>query len=341
MKTCFLYTLLAALSMLQVQAVYSQTIDTGSENPRDKRAQTGLQFLTVSMSPRAAALSDAMVAVDLGSSLAMFYNPAAMASLNGGDLALGNVQWIADIGYNSGSAAYSPADGRYGTFGITVMAVDYGELEGTIRSDEAAGYIDTGDFSPTALAIGVGYASSLSDRFMIGGTARYVRQDLGDSIMDAAGTEQSNSISTPAFDFGVLYRTGFRSLDIGLAVRNFSPSITYEEESFEAPLVLNIGASFDMMDLAASASDMHSFLVTAQSGHPRSYDEQVRLGGEYRFMNIVSLRAGYVFPTDEQGISAGAGLNLEFSGLRFGADYAYTAFGDLGDVNLLGIQVGF
>ena len=337
MKKCLFYTLLTVLSVLQVQAVYSQDTD----NPRDKRGQTGLQFLTVSMSPRAAALGNAMVAVDMGSSLAMFYNPAAMASLEGGHLALGNVQWIADIGYNSGTVAYSPADGQYGTFGINVMAVDYGALEGTIRSENEVGYERTGDFSPTALAIGVGYATSLSDRFSLGGTARYVRQDLGDSIMDGDGTTQSNSVSTPAFDFGVLYRTGFRSLNIGMSIRNFSPSVTYEEESFEAPLLLSIGASFNMMDLTASASDMHSFLLTAEAGHPRSYDEQIRLGGEYRFMNILSLRLGYVFPTDEQGISAGAGLNLEVSGLTFGADYAYTAFGDLGNVNLLGIQIGF
>jgi hypothetical protein len=325
------------LSVLQVQAVYGQDTD----NLRDKRGQTGLQFLTVSMSPRAAALGNAMVAVDMSSSLAMFYNPAAMASLDGGHLALGNVQWIADIGYNSGTVAYSPADGQYGTFGINVMAVDYGALEGTIRSENEVGYERTGDFSPTALAIGVGYATSLSDRFSLGGTARYVRQDLGDSIMDGDGTTQSNSVSTPAFDFGVLYRTGFRSLNIGMSIRNFSPSVTYEEESFEAPLLLSIGASFNMMDLTASASDMHSFLLTAEAGHPRSYDEQIRLGGEYRFMNILSLRVGYVFPTDEQGISAGAGLNLQVSNLTFGADYAYTAFGDLGNVNMVGLQIGF
>ena len=338
MKKCLFYALLAALSVLQVQAVYSQDV---LDKPTEKRGQTGLQFLSVSMSPRAAALSNAMTAVDMGSSLAMFYNPAAMASLDGGHLALGNVQWIADIGYNSGSVAYSPAGGRFGTFGINVMAVDYGDLEGTIRSENEVGYERTGEFSPSALAIGIGYATALSDRFTVGGTARYVRQDLGDTIMNGEGMTQSNSVSTPVFDFGVQYRTGYRSLNLGFSVRNFSPSITYEEESFEAPLLLSIGASFNMMDLAPSASDMHSFLLTAEAGNPRSYDEQIRVGGEYRFMNIVSLRAGYVFPTDEQGISAGAGLNLEVSGLTFGADYAYTAFGDLGDVNLLGIQIGF
>ena len=338
MKKGLFYTLLAALAVLQVQTVHGQA-DT--DNPRDKRGQTGFQFLTAPVSPRAAALGSAMTAVDVGSSLAMFYNPAAMASLDGGHLALGNVQWIADIGYNSGSVAYSLADGQYGTLGINVMAVDYGELEGTIRSENEVGYERTGGFSPSALAIGLGYATSLSDRFSLGGTARYLRQDLGDTIMDGEGTTKSNTVSTPVFDFGVLYRTGYRSLNLGFSVRNFSPSVTYEEESFEAPLLLSIGASFNMMDLAASVSDMHSFLLTAEAGHPRSYDEQVRVGGEYRFMDIISLRAGYVLPTDEQGFSLGAGLNLEVSGLMFGADYAYTAFGDLGDVNLLGIQIGF
>ena len=209
-----------------------------------------------------------MTAVDMGSSLAMFYNPASMARLEGGHLALGSVQWIADIGYNSGSVAYSLADGQYGTIGINVMAVDYGELEGTIRSENDVGYERTGNFSPSALAVGLGYATSLSDRFSLGGTARYVRQDLGDTVMDGDGTTQSNSVGTPVFDFGVQYQTGYRSLNLGFSVRNFSPSVTYEQESFEAPLLLSIGASFNMMDLAASASDMHSFLLTAEAGHP-------------------------------------------------------------------------
>ncbi len=336
MKKCLFFTLLAALSVLQVQAVYSQDI---TDRPRDKRGQTGLQFVTVSTNPRATALSGAMVAVDMGSSMAMFYNPAGMASMEGGSLAFGNVQWLADIGYNSGTFAYRV--GNYGTIGVSLMSVDYGNLEGTIRSENEVGYERTGDFSPSALALGVGYATSLSDRFSVGGTARFVRQDLGETILDGAGTSQGNSVTTPMFDFGVLYRTGFRSLNIGMSVRNFSPSITYEEESFEAPLLLSIGAAFDMMDLADSASDLHSFLVTAEAGHPRSYDEQIRVGGEYRFMNLLSLRMGYVFPTDEQGISAGAGVNVEFSGVKFGADYAYTAFGDLGEVSTLGLQIGF
>ncbi|MEX0599707.1 MAG: PorV/PorQ family protein, partial [Rhodothermales bacterium] len=223
------------------------------DHPRDKRAQTGMQFLSVSMSPRAAALGDAMVATDVGTSMAMFYNPAAMASLNGGDLSVGTIQWIADISYNGASIGYSPAGGRLGTFAFTAVSVDYGEIEGTIRSSSDLGYERIGTFSPSALALGLGYARSLSDRFSVGGGVRYVHQDLGNSIMDASGTTQGNSVSTPVFDFGVLYRTGFRSLNVGMSARNFSPTVTYEQEAFETPLLLAAGASMDMLDVVAPA----------------------------------------------------------------------------------------
>lgn len=311
------------------------------DRDRKKRAQTGMQFLSISMSPRAAAMGDAMAAVDLASSMAMFYNPATMASLDGGSASFGIVDWIADIGYSSGSIAYSPLGGRYGVFGATLMAVDYGDLEGTIRADNEQGYEVTGDFSPTALAIGVGYAKSLSDRFAIGANARYVHQDLGESVMSADMATQGNTVSTPVFDFGVLYRTGYRSLTLAMMARNFSPAVKFEEDAFETPLSLNVGASFNMADLMPAAGSMHDLLISVEAGHPRSYAEQIRIGGEYRFMNLLSLRAGYFFPSDEQGLSLGGGLNLSYSGLSLGIDYSYSTFGIFDNVNRFGVLVGF
>lgn len=335
--------LLILVLVLQVQPIHAQDERPDVlDHPRDKRAQTGMQFLSVSMSPRAAALADAMVASDIGSSMSMFYNPAAMASLEGGDLSVGNIQWIADISYNGASVGFSPAGGRYGTFALTAVSVDYGDIEGTIRSSSDLGYERVGAFSPTALALGFGYARSLSDRFSVGGGVRYVRQDLGNSIMGGDLGTQENSVSTPVFDFGVLYRTGFRTLNLGMAARNFSPTVTFEEEAFETPLLLTAGVSMDILDVVAPAmSANHGLVINAEAGHPRSYDEQLRIGGEYQFMNTLFLRAGYVTPNDEQGINLGAGLNVDVSGLSFGADYAYSHFGDLGNVNRVGLHVGF
>ncbi len=313
------------------------------ERQRDKRAQSGFQFLDISINPRAAAMADAVSALDLNSSAAMFYNPAGMAQLEGLSLGAGTAQWFADINYSNASIAFSPVGGRYGVFGLSLIAVDYGELEGTIidGSPVGPGYARTENFSPSAFAVGVGYAKSLSDRFAVGGNLRYAHQDLGESMMSLEGEMSGNAVSTPVFDFGVLYHTGFESLNLAVTARNFSPAVTYEEESFEAPLSLNIAVSMNVFDLSSSMPTDHALLVAVEAGHPRSYDEQVRVGGEYRFMNLLSLRAGYIFPTDEQGINLGAGLNLGMGKLNFGADYAYSQFGDLGNINRIGLHVGF
>lgn len=341
MKRHLLYVLLIVTGLPLVTTAYGQGVIVDRE--REKRGQSGLQFLDVTVSPRAAAMANAISALELTSSEAMFHNPATMAYLEGGSVSLGTFEWIADISYNAASIAYGPSGGRFGVIGFSILTVDYGELEQTIIDQDpaGAGYIKTGTFSPTALAVGVGYAKSLTDRFSVGGNVRYARQDLGQSQMSLEGGMQDNAVSTPTFDFGVLYRTGFESLNLAVTARNFSPAVTYEEESFEAPLSLNIAVSMDVLDVLAPATANQSFLLAVEAGHPRSYAEQIRIGGEYRLMDVLSLRAGYIYPTDEQGINLGAGIHTGIGGVRLGADYAYSHFGDFGNVNRIGINFGF
>ena len=354
---CIVVLFLAASA---APAVYGQEEGEGDrqqpigeqEQNTDKRGQTGMKFLQMSVDARAAGMSSAMTALESASAVAMFYNPASMARLGTvGNVAFSRVSWVADINYNAAAAAYRPADGRYGVFGISVVAVDYGTFYGAIRAGNEQGYADTGEFSPTALAAGLGYATALTDRFSIGGNLKYVTQDLTKSVMGFKENEaddpaqnpdlyrtQDNSKSTLAVDFGVLYNTGFRSLNFAMSARNFSRELTYEAQNFELPLTLTIGVSMDMIDLTNMSSDVHSLIVAVDAARPRDFYEHLNMGAEYTFMDLLSLRAGYAFPTDEQGISLGAGLNVDFGGIGLGADYAYTAFGVLGSVNRIGLQ---
>ena len=340
-------TLVIACLLLLFSAppAVGQDVDN-REDDNQKRAQTGMKFLSVSVDPRAAALGNAMTALELQSSTAMFHNPASMAELEGGHLGVGQVQWISEIDYNQASLAFSPMDGQYGVIGLSVVSANYGELEETVRSGSEQGYENLGTFSPSALALGVGYARQLSTRFSIGGGVRYVRQSLGESVIgyDESSdgfSRQSNSLSTPAFDFGVLYKTGFRSLNFAASVRNFSPAVKYEEESFELPLMLNIGFAMDMMDFMPAMQNNHSFLLSLNAANPRDFYEQIAVGGEYKFMDLLSLRAGYAYPNDTMGLNLGAGLNLSMGGLQVGADYAYTSVDVFSNVHRVGINVGF
>jgi hypothetical protein len=338
--------LVSAVAVLGLSNAHAQDNDLG-EVEGDRRAQTGLKFLGLSPSPRTSALGGAVTAGGRATSEALFSNPAHMGRMERAfDAAFNQVDWIADISYNSGSMAVSPANGAYGTFGVSLVFVDYGEFIGTRRAgDTEEGFVDTGAVTPSAMAIGFGYARELTDRFAVGGQAKFARQDLGESTMrhfsehNYSATQQ-NTVNTIAFDFGIVYSTGFESLDFAVSARNFSRELRYEEFGFELPLNFSIGLSMDMLDLTQADPDIHSFVLSVDGERPRDFSEQVRVGGEYTFMDMLAVRGGYVYPSDEAGISLGAGLKAEILGGEFGFDYSYSQMGIFNNVNRLGVRLG-
>ncbi len=322
----------------------SLAIWPGAANAQqDKIAQTGMKFLGLSPSPRAAALGDAMAAME-GDSQNLFYNPAGMAwQRSAVSASMATTQWIADIEFYAGSLSFRPAGGRFGVFGLSFMSVDFGEIEETIRFDNDQGFLDVGTFNPMSWAFGFGYARPLSDRFSVGGQVKYAMESLAESIVgyDTAGNgtdgedeyvRADNSAGVYAFDFGVLYKTGFRSLNFAVEARNFSQEISYEEESFQLPLTLSIGVSMDVMDLLeasetpAQGRKTHALRIALNASNPRDFSEQVKVGGEYTFLQTFSLRAGYVFPADVQGVTFGVGVHRLFGNRGFAADYSATSF---------------
>ena len=346
---CFVVVSLLVLSVLFIpRRGWAQQVET--EIPEtEKLAQTGFKFLSVSVDARSAAMAGALTAAPAGNSVAMFYNPASMARMdNFLHVAVGQAQWIADVDYNMASIALRPAGGIYGVFGLSLVSVGYGEYLATVRANNNQGYLDYEEVgmenpSPSALAVGVGYSRALTDRFSVGGNVRYARQALGASVLRSSesGYESRDyDMGTAVFDFGILYQTGFRSLNLAMSVRNFSRELTYVSENFELPLTFQIGVSMDMLDLTSLNQNVHSFLLSVDAERPRDFSEQLKVGGEYEFMDLLALRGGYVFPTDEEGFNLGVGLHPTFGDLSFGADYAYTTFGIFGNVHRLTLQLG-
>ena len=315
----------------------------GQDIPREKRAQTGFKFLSVSPDARAAGMGDAYSSIK-GGSTAMFYNAAAMGWYDRKvDVAGGQIQWIADVNYIVGSAAINT---NYGVVGISLVAVDYGDFEETVRFDNDQGFLDTaeGSYSPSAFAFGIGYAKAITDRFSVGGNLKIARQNLGTLPVSGTVTNLTRkdfSQTSYLVDFGVLYWTGFKSLNFALSTRNFASERQYSEESFELPLAFRMGLSMDLIDLTSMDKEMHSLLLAVDTERPRDFDENVKMGAEYTIMNTLSLRMGYTFPADEQGISLGVGVKRDLGTTDVGFDYAYADFGVFSAVHRLGVRVGF
>lgn len=353
--------LLVAIGLLTAPSASAQTFIPGPDDEVEtaKRGQTGFKFLSESVDARAAAMGGAVTSSTSGSSSALFYNPASMARMDGNFSAgFGIMNYIVDIQYNAASAAFRPGGGNYGVVGVSFMNVDYGgEFFQTIRAENEQGFLELGEYNPTALAIGVGYARSFTDRFSVGAHIKYAQQDLGSfaksrsddgavSLSDGtSATYEDYSLNTIAVDFGLLYDTGFESLTIAMSTRNFSRELVYERERFELPLTFQIGVSMDVIDLTTLDPNMHSFMLSVDAQRPRDFAEHLKVGGEYTIMDILSVRGGLARPfvgeDHEEGFSLGAGLKYNASGIGFGADYSYTDFGDFGTIQRFAVNLVF
>ena len=301
-----------------------------------KVAQTGIQFLKIDVGARASSMAGAMTLTGYDAN-AVFYNPAGIARMNyKTDVMFNNTQWIADIKYNSIAAAYTVED--IGTFAIQGLFADYGDIMGTRVASNEQGYISTGNLSVNAYCFGLSYARSLSEKFTVGGTVKYVSQSLGNSLMPDGSTKE-NKVSGAAFDFGTIYYPGWKSFRFGFSIRNFAKEFEYEKESFELPLTFNIGFAMDLFDFVDIKNQ--SLLFSIDAVHPRDYSERLKFGAEYTLLHMVALRVGYKTNHDIESFSAGIGLFYEISGVNIKADYSYSSMEFFDAVNRFTVGFSF
>ncbi len=299
----------------------------------EKTGTTSFQFLKVIPTARAAAMAGAYSSIS-ASSDAIFWNPAGLTSVENLSASVGYADWFMDVMHYSFSAAYN-IEG-IGTVGILGMVADYGEIE--VTSVEALGFSGgeynpglTGEIiKPGSSVFGLSFAKYLNDRFAFGLTVKYAMEDL---VYEKAGSI--------IFDGGLTYDTDFRSIILSASLRNFGPEVTFVDRSYPLPQTLNIGISSYLIapdnSLLASISNQ-SLLISYDIIQPRDYDQQHSIGIEYSFNDLIFLRGGYLFNSDQEGLSFGGGINIQ----NYQIDYAYNQYGEyLDDVHRITIGFNF
>lgn len=327
---------LKALLIAWVVVVISLTAVDRAEAQLKKVAQTGLQFLKVDMSARAAGMGGAFTMVGEDAN-AMLYNAAGMTETENVDFYVARTDWIAGIAYNGAGVAKS--FGNWGTFGLSVRNSEYGEVVGTRVASNQQGFEETGNLNFGAYAVGLSYARKLSSRFSVGGQVKYAAQHLGSNLLEN-GESMENRVGGLAYDFGTIYYPGLKSFRLGMSIRNFSPQLRYVEQTFELPLTFRIGMAADVLDFFGQIPHS-SFIVSMDALHPRDYTERLHLGAEYAFRDFFALRGGYKMNYDEESFSLGFGVSPEFQGVRLEMDYAYSAMGLFSNVNRITLGASF
>lgn len=309
-----------------------------------KLAQTGMKFLQVSLDAKMAGMGDATTALDNLGVSGLFSNPASIArQTNFIEAATGQIRWIADINYYAGGVTIAPESGNYGVLGLSFMFVNYGDFIGTIRNNQ--GYVETGTFNPSAYALGITYSKALNDKFSIGGSVKYALQNLTSGIVNITDAELTKTLYKPnslVFDFGVLYHTGIQSLDFAACVKNFSKDIQLErsQEKFQLPLTFRVGFAYNASDILELDKNEYSIQLAFDSVVPRDNVEEVDLGVEFKFMNSLALRGGYLSGKDEYSVTGGIGFTQSYAGYSIGVDYAYIPWTTFADVHKFSIHFG-
>lgn len=333
LRVCFLCVLLAGMSVMAL----GQKVGT-----------TSLQFLKVMPTARATAMGDAYVAM-AGGADAPFWNPAAMTSATMQELSTTMTIWMFDT--RQSALGYVLPLGEIGVFGVQLQYVDFGSIEETrvdhlmfVGAPGAQVYnpgLTGKEFSPRSYVVGLSYARQLTERFSAGVTAKYVRESLFDASSvtiripgQGGGSFTEETYATHAdvvlYDFGMRYLTGYRTIRIGATVQNFGPQVTFAKEEHNAPMMFRLGVAGDVVGQNALLAEDPDNRVTLAYDilQPNDYLQQMHLGAEYAFRDLLSLRAGYRFNYDTDGLTLGGGLRTDFAGFGFTLDYSYGTMGE-------------
>jgi hypothetical protein len=311
----------------------------------NKTAQSTMNFLLVGTSSKACAMGEAYVTLGKGSE-SMFYNPAGLSIFDKTfDINLNYTQWIADINYISGAAAWSLDE--FGVIGTHLLTVDYGTINGTslISSAEQSlyplGYKDNGSVSNVgAYVFGLSYAKTITREFSMGLTVKLAGQNLGQSTFD--NVTKDNDATKIVIDAGVRYQTGFQEFTFGMFIRNFSTNIKREEIEEQLPLLFSFGASINVMQVfAEEISKNNSITFALDFLHQNSYSERVNMGLEYMFLEMFSLRAGYQTNRDLASWSGGVGFNTSLSDYDIEVNYSYSSFDIFDSVSRISLNFSF
>ena len=296
---------------------------------------------------------------------AMFNNVAGLAFVDNVEIAYSNTMLYGGrSGLTSGATINTFGLGirvfEAGVLGIYVMSMGFGEIDVTTYDVPEP---TNGTFDPSYMNINVAYAHS------------FTRSIHGGAVIKLI-TESTDNVSASGFgiDAGIQYVTGeYDQLKFGISLKNWGPSMKYDGSGLslqmigtggndftvqtraaemELPTCLNIGLSYDFL-----FDKWDQRLTVAASFTSNAFlRDNYTLGLEYSLLNMVQLRAGYIFQpglwnndaaTANNGICAGASVDVPLhkkdsdskTGLTI--DYSYRSADPLKGTHSIGASFRF
>lgn len=259
----------------------------------------------------------------------VFSNIAGLSFSQKLEVAFSHTQYMVPSGImlNNGGVAVRVGKEKNGVLAVSVMNMSWGEIEITTNNmPDGTG----GTFNPSYTIIGLSYAREFSNSIHGGLTVKLVNEsiatisssgvcfDAGIQYVTGLGKDKNKERYRDNLKFGIALKNVGSTMKYsgdGLSFFGISPdsdhriSLSQRSQEFEMPSLIRIGLSYDIhfWQLAKpndNESDdeeeleyiSNNKLVIAATFTANSYtQDQISLGLEYSFKNILYLRAGYTY----------------------------------------------
>jgi len=286
-----------------------------------KVGTSSAQFLEIPVGARSVGMADAYIATANDIS-AIYYNPSGLTQLTRKEIMFTHTMWPAGINHEFAAFAM-PVPQLGGVVGVSAIALTTGEMvERTPGRPEGTGRT----FTAADLAAGVTYSRKMTDRFSVGLTWKYIGEYYADV-----------KAHSWAMDVGTLYRTGFKSLRVGMGFCNFGPDIKFLQTPYPLPMTFRFGMAGEIVDM-----ENHKVTLAWEGSHPNDNLEKFQVGAEYWYNDMFAVRSGYKFGAwDAESFSAGAGAKIPVGVYNIKVDYAYSNLQALKNVHRFSLGFEF
>jgi len=287
-------------------------------------AQTAAISLSIPPDGRANGMGEAYVALADDAS-ATWWNPGGLAFLDKKEASLSYAKLVPDLADDVFIMfpAMAKPNVLGGTLGLSVIYLSYGTSPATSATGE-----DLGNFTSYEIAPTVSYGTKFTNAVGFGVSAKYVRVSLSPKI---AGLPSAGEGSTIAFDGGILVKVPGDMVNIGLAVQNLGPNISFLNADQSDPIYRNAKLGFAIKPYdrnqfkATVIGDVNQLLVRGEvketdGSIKRPYQKPIfNGGGEIAYEGEVglALRGGYVHDADGSIKDWTYGLGIGYQKLDF------------------------
>ena len=305
-----------------------------------KVATSAANWLKIESGVRGIGMGGSQVASGRGLSGA-YYNPASITFIDGSEAYFSKSDYLAGITHNTlgYGTRLTPTD----YFGLHLFYLDSGDMEvTTVPSPNGTGEF----FNVLDISLRLIYGKQLTDRLRIGGSIKYIREQIYTTYMQSF-----------VFDLGSNFNTGINGIILGMSVSNFGPDVQFQGEGlhvevdpaedisgfqskitkkFSVPLIFRLGIQKDLFGGGDEENASH-LTVSVDAINPIDYTVYGGVGFEYSWRDMAFIRGGTHLFHDTAGLSLGGGVKWQIISL----DYAYVNYGILEETHQFGISLEF